>query len=529
MRTNIYTKKLLLLMLTTGVVINKAYGRIEPTPPQEKKKPNLLYIFPDQYRLQALGIWSNPKYKNAIATSGDPVHTPNLDKLAKQGVLFTQVCSTFPLSSPHRGMLMTGMYAQTNGLDMNCKLGRNQEIDHDIECFTDVLAKADYETAYVGKTHWHKTEAVFDKMGNYVGSTEEPGGHSICEYDTYIPEGKSRHSNKYWFQHILDNHYNAKAYSNRPELIGGKADGMTYSNQQFTATKEADIVIQYLKNKNGERNPDKPFSLIWSINPPHPPYNKLSDCDTTIYNQYYRDMPVDQLLVRKNIDKNLMSDSPSNENRTRIMNARIYFSLITAVDREIGRVLQALEETGEADNTIVVFTSDHGELMGSHQMMGKGSIYDESFLVPFIIRYPGKLNHRLSDLMFSSVDIMPTMLGLMGLDKMIPSSVMGRNYSDGIATGKYKKNAKPSSALFFSGKSKGVRTERYTYEVIQDGTYMLFDNLKDPYQVASLSLESIPAKATLELKTTLGQWLKEAHDKWYSQKTNEQLIMYPKK
>lgn len=523
------TQKVILLTLTAGLSISESYGITETEARKDKKRPNLLYIFPDQYRMHALSIWSNPDYKNAISTSGDPVHTPNLDKLAKQGVLFTQVCSTFPVSSPHRGMLMSGMYAQTNGLDINCRLGRKQELNHEIECFTDVLAKADYETAYVGKTHWHKTEAVFDKDGNYVGSTEEPGGHSAFEFDTYIPEGKSRHSNKYWFQQVRDNHFNALSYSNRPELVSGKSDGEACRSYQFTSKREADVVIRYLMNKNNERNPDKPFSIIWSLNPPHPPYNNLNDCDTTIYNQYYRDMPVNELLVRKNVDENAKSANPSNESKKRIMNARIYFSLITAIDREIGRVLEALEETGEADNTIVVFTSDHGEMLDSHRLMGKSMIYDESFLVPFMIRYPQKLKHQLNDLMFGSVDIMPTMLGLMGLDKMIPSSVMGRDYSDGILSGKYQKNPKPVSAFYFRPDAKGVRTNQYTYEVTRKGTYMLFDNLRDPYQMKSISLESIPEKSASELKTALGQWLKEAHDKWYDQKINEGLIVYPKK
>ena len=520
------TQKTILLMLTAGISINEMYADAKVLPQKEKKEPNFLYIFPDQYRLHALGIWSDPAYKNALTTLGDPVHTPNLDKLAKQGVLFTQVCSTFPVSSPHRGMLLSGMYAQTNGLDLNCKLGRKQELNHEIECLTDVLAKAGYETAYVGKTHWHKTEALFDSQGNYVGSKQEPGGHSNSEFDTYIPEGKSRHSNQYWFQHITDNHFNAISYSNQPELINGKKDGQSHRSHQFSAKEEADIVIQYLENKNNQRDSSKPFSVIWSLNPPHPPYFKLSDCDTTIYNQYYKDLPVNQLFVRQNVDEKTKTSAPNNKTE---LNARIYFSLITAIDREIGRVLQKIEEMGEADNTIVVFASDHGEMLGSHQKMGKSVIYDESFLIPFIVRYPQKLTHHLNDLMLGAVDIMPTMLGLMGLSNMIPASVMGHDYSEGISTGKYTQTPKPTSAFYFRNDAKGVRSSQYTYEVHANGSYMLFDNLKDPYQMTPISLESISEKEALALQKALGQWLAEAHDDWYTQKRNETLITYPLK
>lgn len=493
------------------------------------KRPNLLYIFPDQYRLHALSIWSNPEYKNVLRTLGDPVHTPNLDKLAKQGVLFSQVCSTHPVSSPHRAMLMSGMYPSKNGIeDLNCKLGREQALKEDIECFTDVLAKAGYETAYIGKTHWHKTEALFDKNGNYVGTTKEPGGHSVGLFDTYIPEGKSRHSNKYWFQQLNDNHFNAISYSNIPELIEGKKNGELYRSHKFTTKKEADVIIKYLKNENGERLKDKPFSIIWSINPPHPPYFKLSDCDSTIYNKYYKNMPDEELLVRKNVKLTAKAgDYTAKDQKDIQTNARIYFSLIKSVDEEIGRVLNCLKEIGEENNTIVVFTSDHGEMMGSQGLTGKNYIYDESFLVPYIIRYPNKLNHRIEDLMFGSVDIMPTMLGLMGLEKFIPETVMGNNYSAGIINNDYSKVAKPTSALYLRMDAKGVRTNKYSYVVHENGTYELYNNIDDPYQMNNIKLEDINTEEQTELKYSLGKWLKKACDKWFYNKTNNNLIIYP--
>lgn len=514
-----HKKKVLLIACACGISLNS----IAKEDNREKgKKPNLLYIFPDQYRLYALSIWNDPAYREMLSTAGDPVHTPNLDKLAKKGILFNNVCSTFPVSSPHRGMLMSGMYPRVNGIEKNCHISRTEELKQDIECLTDVLAKAGYETAYVGKTHWHRTEALFDKNLNYVGIKETPGGEILNVYDTYIPEGKSRHSNKFWFQGIKS-HYTSYTYSNRPELVDGKKDGEVCVHEGFTAAHEADIIIKYLKNQNGERISGKPFSMIWSINPPHPPYNKLSDCDIQVYNKYYKDMPVEYLLVRKNAK----SEWETNKGKKNIeMSARVYFSLVKMVDEEIGRVLDTLEEIGEADNTIVVFTSDHGEMMGSHEFTGKSRIYDESFLVPYIITYPGVLEHRVEDLMFGSIDIMPTMLGLMGLEKKIPSSVMGRDYSDGIITGNYKKNPKPQSAVFLSEKSKGVRTYKYTYLVNPDGSYELYNNLKDPYQMMKLKFDDIPASDAQTLKNELGRWLTEANDRWCDNRHNSSLVNY---
>ncbi len=518
-----------LATLATGALSVAACATSCTAKAQEPKRPNLLYIFPDQYRLHALGIWNDPEYRAFLSTVADPVHTPNIDKLAKSGLLFTQATSTHPVSSPHRAMLLSGMYPHLNGIeDINCKLDREQELHHDIECFTDVLYKAGYETAYIGKTHWHKTERLFDENGTFVNSLEAPGGHDVGLFDTYVPEGASRHGNKYWFQQLNDNHFNAIAYSNRPELIGGKKDGELYRPQEFTSKTEADVAIKFLRNQDGERDADSPFSIMWALNPPHPPYFRLSDCDSTIYNKYYRDLPTDELLVRDNyVSGAKAGDYTSSGDQKLEMNARIYFSLIKGIDHEIGRVLEVLEEIGEADNTIIVFTSDHGEMMGSHKLTGKNSIHDESFLVPFIIDYPGVIEHRTEDLLLGTVDIMPTMLSMMGLKDMIPATVMGQDYSQGLITGNFEGCEKPKTALYLRQDRKGVRSDRYTYVVTKKGEYELYDNLNDPYQVTSIELDSIPAEELKMLQSELGRWLKEAHDRWFDNKTSAKLVIYP--
>lgn len=239
-------------------------------------------------------------------------------------------------------------------------------------------------------------------------------------------------------------------------------------------------------------------------------------------------MPDEELLVRKNVKLTAKAgDYTAKDQKDIQTNARIYFSLIKSVDEEIGRVLNCLKEIGEENNTIVVFTSDHGEMMGSQGLTGKNYIYDESFLVPYIIRYPNKLNHRIEDLMFGSVDIMPTMLGLMGLEKFIPETVMGNNYSAGIINNDYSKVAKPTSALYLRMDAKGVRTNKYSYVVHENGTYELYNNIDDPYQMNNIKLEDINTEEQTELKYSLGKWLKKACDKWFYNKTNNNLIIYP--
>ncbi len=488
------------------------------------KPPNLLFVFPDQMRLHAMGFWKKPGFNKLLRTETDPVVTPNIDRLATKSLVFTQATSTHPLCSPYRGMLMSGMYSSRNGiLNTNCRAGRKVGLHHHLKCFTDVLADAGYETAYVGKTHWERTEPLFDKKLNYVGTTEPPGGVYANNYDTYIPPGPGRHSNKFWFQQFVDNHFNALTYSNRPELVGGRKDGQPYRPKRFTPEVEADVVIRYLKNENEEREAGKPFSIFWALNPPHNPYSSTDHCEKDIYDKYYRDMPSKKLMYRKNVRANPARAGSKN---TTEKCTPIYYSLITGLDRQLGRVLRVLEKTGEADNTIVVFTADHGEMMGSHGLMGKNNIEDESFLIPFLISYPAKLKPRTDDLLLETVDIMPSLLGMMGLKGEIPDTVDGVDHSVGMISGDYKSCPKPKSALFLSGRSKGVRTDRYTYLVNEAGSAEVIDNIADPYQLKRLKTSAIPTKDLKLLKSELGWRLTRAGDKWAKEKKIPEHIDY---
>ena len=498
--------------LIAGLALTVTFHSLAQSP----VPPNLLFVYPDQMRMHAMGIWSQPGYSNILATFGDPVHTPNMDQLAREGVLFTQASSTRPVCSPYRAAMMSGMYSQRNGVDQNCYVGRNVGLRHDISAFTDVLAAAGYETALVGKTHWETNKLLFDASGTYVGPG---GGFTPHNFDTYIPPGPGRHGIKFWFQHLANGHYNAMSYANKPYLIAGKADGVQHLSGRFTPLHEADIVINYINNVNGERDTSKPFSLFWAPNPPHSPYSSLGDVDPSIYNTHYAGKTIAELGLRSNFVT--AAGSPY---------IRYYFSLVTSIDQQLGRVLQALEASGVASNTIVVFTSDHGELMGSQNDTGKNAFYDEAFLIPLIMRYPGRTTHRIEDLRIAPVDLMPTLLSMMGLKQQIPLSVQGFDYSQGILNNDYSQQPKPASALYRKKYEAGVRTGQYSYMVRDDGstvTTRLHDLTSDPYQMTNLALGSIPGEDLAFLKRELGWWLKKSEDEWFLANNESGLITYP--
>lgn len=487
----------------------------------EKKRPNLLYIFPDQFRIQSLGIWKEEGYTSALRGASDPVVTPNLDALARDSILFSQATSTYPVCSPYRGMFMSGMYPANNGVGNNCREGRLDSLRHDVDCLTDVLNDSGFETAYVGKTHWEENQNLFDENGNYVGLKKHPGGHLMNNYDTYIPEGRGRHGNKFWFQCVKDVHKDPRVYASDPRYAGGMRDGEQYRPGVYSPKLEADVIIDYLKNQDEQRDPDRPFSLIWAPNPPHNPYSSEKDCDEVAFRKYYRDKSPNDLLVRGNLKANSRSEASKS--------VGYYFANVTGIDTQIGRVLRALSEIGEADNTVIVFTSDHGEMMGSHGKMGKNVIYEESMLVPFMIRYPKKIRHRLEDLMLTPVDIMPTLLGLLGLESDIPESVEGTNYADATVSGNFDRQRKPETVPYIGPRGRGIRSNRYTLYIDRDRKnvgHLLFDNLRDPYQVNSLPLDGVDRRVVSDLFASLGSWLKEMNDPWYQQRKHSDLIPY---
>jgi arylsulfatase A-like enzyme len=480
------------------------------------KRPNLLIIFTDEQRRQAMEFWQQPEYQGVINGTSDPVFTPNLNKLASQGVVFTQAMSTHPVSSPHRGMLLSGKFQEENGIWQNCHINSETDLKEELECFTDVLYDNGYNTAYFGKCHWIKPTRVFDVNANYVGTTDPPGGYLPNNFDIYIPPGPDRHSIEYWYQVIKDNHFSHYVYSNDPVVIGGKNDGEMYLANEFSSKHESRTIINYLKNSHNQRDPDKPFCITWSLNPPHPPYNKTEDCEEESY-MLYKNMSHDQLFNR-----------PNRTGKASDMNARVYFANVTSTDKYIGQVLDTLDALGLGGNTLVVFTSDHGEMLGSHDRMQKNCEYEEAFGVPLIIRFKGILKHKIDNLLIGTTDLYPTILGLMGLHDQIPEKVVGTDYSGIIKEPKATNVSRPVSTPFISieGNKKGVRTDKYTFTVYGDGNATLFNNQSDPYQLTNLSFNSLPPGDQQILKQELGYWLKLSQDPWVVEKKYAAVIDY---
>lgn len=486
-----------------------------------KQQPNIIYVFPDQLRDCALGFWNEPDFASSVRWSGDPVETPNINAFARESVVLTNAVSNFPVSSPHRGMLLSGMYPERNGVVLNCMALRPEsQLRQDAECISDVLSANGYDCGYIGKLHVDcPTPNNPQAPGTYV-SDRRP------EWDAYTAPER-RHGFNYWYSYgTYDVHKHPHYWD---------TDGNRHDVDEWSPKHETDKALDYIRNRHGERDSSKPFFLMMGINPPHSPYASVEDCDIEGYD-LYKDMALSELLVRPNADTT-MSKAEA---------ARYYFANISGIDREFGRLLSLLDSTGLSRNTIIVFASDHGETMTSHSCTDpKNSIYTESLNIPFIIRWPGHLEPHTEELLLSTPDIMPTLLGLSGLGNRIPKSVEGQDFSAILKEAEHQPE-RPKTALYirnldgpadtnglihsFFPEARGIRTATNTFELSIDRNGQLksikmFDDIADPYQLENLDPDEHP-ELFHSLCKLLATTLEEKSDIWARERILDGLLGY---
>lgn len=482
-------------------------------------RPNVIFIFPDQYRNYSLGIWSKPGYDKYIQGKPDPVSTPAIDKMASEGIVFSRAVSNFPLCSPYRGMLQSGMYPDKNGATNNCRRDRESSLRSDAVCMTDVFGQAGYNVSYFGKTHWLRNDPLFDNLGTYMGTVDAPGGEYINRYDTYIPPGPDRHGIDYMVQMIKDVHFDPMVYSSDPKVVEGNKDGELYKPARFSPEFESEKIIDYLDNTHGQRDPAKPFFMMWSLNPPHNPWNKKST-HMDFYDQYLEKgkANLNKLLTHENADSAVAHYAP------------YYFANVSAVDHFIGKVLDKLDEIGLSENTIIVFSSDHGEMLGSHGKSGKNVPEIEALNIPFIIKWGDKLKHRVENLIISVPDVMPTLVALAGMEDQIPAEVQGQNFAGVIRNPEANADKKPKGVLFMNTKSRGVFTGDFTFVVREEDDKSVeiycYDNKKDPYQLKKINYNDLDASLGAGLKSQLEALLKNTNDRWFQQSIAADFLSY---
>jgi len=416
-------------------------------------KPNLIYIFADQLAYNRLG-YNKDKY----------ALTPFLDNYQKNCVVMDNCVSNHPVCAPYRASLLTGKYTTSTGMVINeIRLNPNHV------SFADVLNENGYDTSYMGK--WHLYAAQL--------------GHHFDPKNSYIPVGRDRLGFKkfegYNFHH---EYYAPKAYYHKdsPEKI--------YVDK-YEPDAQVDMAITELERLSSK---DEPFAFFMSIGTPHDPWVK-ENVPEEFYNKFKDvDIPYPVNYSDKN-DRHadLWAKFKKKEREALKSWYQVYYAMVNNLDQNIERLMKKIEDMGLFKNSIVVFTSDHGECFGAHGRHAKNIFYEEAIRVPFLLRYDGVLKPHVSDSIFSSVDIMPTLLSLM--DLKCPDKVEGTDKTSYIKKEKIE-DEYDGSLLMCTGPTaiwgpfrewRAYRTKRYTYAIYRsDKMELLFDNIKDPYQMNNL-------------------------------------------
>ena len=401
----------------------------------------------------------------ATGYAGDPnVKTPYLDRLAAQGINFVNAVSCCPVCTPYRATLMTGQYPTTHGLFIN-----DLHLADSAVTMGKLFSTAGYDTAYIGK--WHLNGNGREK---YISSVHRQGF-------------------KYWKVLECTHDYNHSKYFDGDDPTPRYWQGY----DAIAQTKDAQ---QYIRD---HANSDRPFLMVLAWGPPHYPFSGAPIRYTKMYQR-------DKIILPNNIPSRLRADAQAK--------ACGYYAHCTALDDCMGELLKTLDDTKLADNTIIVFTSDHGEMLGSHDIKPsqKQAYWDESIRIPFLLRCPVVRSRKLT-LPLNTPDILPTLLSLSGIE--IPKLIEGTDYSALVHGGQEPSDAaalimsvSPFDVYAKSPEYRGIRTARYSYVRRLDGPWLLFDNQTDPLQQTNLINAAAYSSLQHQRNAQLADKLKVIHD-----------------
>lgn len=407
----------------------------------------------------------------ATGYAGNPnVQTPNLDKLSKRSVNFTHAVSGCPVCSPYRASLLAGQYPLTHGVFVNDVHLRDEAVS-----LAEAFSNGGYDTSYIGK--WHVD------------------GHGRS---SYIPPER-RQGFGHW--KVLECTHN---YNSSPYYAGDSEEKLFWEGYDAIAqTRDAQNYIR-------EHSKENPFLLVMSWGPPHAPYHTAPEEYQALYNP-------DDVQLRPNVPAELADQAKQW--------LAGYYAHCTALDTCIGDLLQTLREEGIEDDTIFVFTSDHGDMLGSQGHQKKQRPWDESLRVPFLLQYPALLGRdgREVDALIDAPDIMPTLLSL--CDLPIPETVEGYDFSgylkddeteiaDSIVISCPHPFGQWTRTRHGGMEYRGIRTRRYTYTRTLEGPWLLYDNEQDPYQMNNLVDQPGSAKLQAKLEAELQEKLRDMGDEF---------------
>jgi len=432
-------------------------------------RPNVLTIMSDDQGPWAMGCAGNPE-----------IRTPNLDRLAAQGIRFTNFFCTSPVCSPARASFLTGMIPSQHGIhdwlrsgnihieDGVTHLGRDRPIEYlkGLAGFTDVLAANGYACGFSGK--WHLGDS-----------------------------GRPQKSHSYWHTHSLGgaSYVDYHVFEDTPELV---------HKTQYVTDYFTDRALDFL-DRHGQA--ERPFCLSLHYTAPHSPWTRENH-PAELFDSY-ADCPFESIPNEPPHPWNGWAPSPEQRRQT----LQGYFAAATAMDAAIGRVVRRLEELNLRENTLIVFLSDNGMNMGHHGICGKGNgtyplnMYDTSVKVPLIVSCPGRIaGGMVEEGLYSQYDFMPTLLDYLHLDNPGASNLPGRSFAHVLTGG--GDDGRGEVVVFDEyGPVRMIRDHEWKYvRRYPDGPDELYHLSKDPDERTNLVDESRHRHVVEDMRRRMVQW-----------------------
>ena len=422
------------------------------------KKPNIIFILSDDQGMWSMGCAGNKE-----------IITPNLDRLADEGMLFNNFFCASPVCSPARASLLTGRIPSQHGvhdwLRNDNKKQEDIEYLRGMKAYTDVLAENGYICGLSGK--WH--------LGN---------------------SAKPQKSYSHWFAHKSGGgpYYNAPLYK----------DGILYNEPRYVTDVITDDALEFIDENAGKQ----PFYLTVGYTAPHSPWVNNHPKE---YTDLYKDCPFDSIPKEKeHPDSIYLTKEVAKDLRSNLIG---YFAAVTAMDANIGRIIDKVESLGIREDTLIVFTSDNGFSCGHHGVWGKGNgtfpinMYDSSVKVPFIASQPGIIpENKVCDALVSAYDFMPTLLNYVGIADYEDETLPGRSFATALKGLDFEQDDK-IIVLDEYGPNRMIRNKEFKYiKRYPYGPDEMYDLINDPDERNNLLLKDSHDELATELRYELEAW-----------------------
>ena len=405
--------------------------------------PNVILIISDQWSVKVSD--GSGDYDNGI-------ETPSLDLLASQGISFTESYSTYPLCTPARASLFTGLYSHNNDVGFNLRRDSILERSKTTPTLGKSFKMAGYDVAYFGKEH---AGGYGYASATEFGSMTHSDGGMLAEGSAYDPIFtqdaveyiKNNEGDKPFFMtlSLINPHDICR-------VLGGKVAGATFADAIHFARTDDEPYLRFQPRPDLPKNHNISYEKGMILHEDFM-YKETFDLDT---DQWKRFISTYQLLIEN-------------------------------TDKHIGQLLESIDEKGIKENTIVLFTTDHGEMAGSHKLIAKTTFYEESAKTPVIIRYPGTIKSKTlnNNAIVGTIDIMPTLLDLAGVP--IPTGIDGRSFKNEIINPQNETNFDVLFSQNQFGRMVRYDDFKYVRSIVYGITYeILYDLKNDPLESTNL-------------------------------------------